>query len=62
MIEELRFVRYPAKELDDFKRFLGGAVGLQSADGSDDIARFRSDERSYSVECDATGATGKAKW
>ena len=59
MIEELRFVRYPAKELDDFKRFLGGAVGLQSADGSDDIARFRSDERSYSVECDATGATGK---
>lgn len=59
MIEELRFVRLPVKALDDFNRFLCDTVGLQSADGGDGIARFRSDERSYSVECDATGATEK---
>lgn len=59
MIEELRFVRLPAKTLDKFNRFLCDIVGLEAAGGGNGIARFRSDERSYSVECDATGVTKK---
>ena len=59
MIEQLRFVRLPARGLDEYDQFLCDTVGLQRADGSDDIARFRSDERAYSVECDATGASDR---
>lgn len=57
MIEQLRYVRLPTTDLIAAEEFARNVIGLAVASVGSDYAKFRSDQRSYSLEYDASGAT-----
>lgn len=57
MLEQLRYVRLPTAALAKASEFATGMIGLELAEKGEDFARFRSDEKAYALEYDASGKT-----
>lgn len=57
MLEQLRYVRLPTTALAKAAEFATGTIGLELAEQGEDFARFRSDEKAYSLEYDASPQT-----
>lgn len=57
MVDRLRYVRLPTSNLGAALEFARDVIGLTVSSAGADFARFRSDERSYTLEYDASGAT-----
>lgn len=50
MLERLRYVRLPTQDLTSATAFARQVIGLELAESTVQLARFRSDERSYTLE------------
>ena len=59
MLERLRYVRLPTSNAAVSTAFAQEILGLQLSETVDGVARFRSDERAYSLEYDASGRTDR---
>ena len=57
MLERLRYVRLPTSNATISTAFVQEIIGLQIGEMSAGIARFRSDDRTYTLEYDASGTT-----
>ena len=57
MLERLRYVRLPTSNAAISTAFVQEVVGLQIGETGAGIARFRSDDRTYTLEYDASGTT-----
>ncbi|MBR1087708.1 VOC family protein [Bradyrhizobium manausense] len=57
MLEQLRYVRLPTAALAKASDFATGMIGLELTEKGEDFARFRSDDKAYALEYDASGRT-----
>src|ERR1700723_3287788 len=57
LLERLRYVRLPTSNAAISTAFVQEIIGLQIGEMSAGIARFRSDDRTYTLEYDASGTT-----
>ncbi|GGC44334.1 hypothetical protein GCM10011371_34710 [Novosphingobium marinum] len=59
MLEQLRFARISSQSLATDGRFASEIVGLELVEATENVERFRSDDRYYALELDASGATDR---